>query len=324
MNVRAATAVAMNKFSTPSRVSVRHLRSFVSVAHQRSFTKASKLLFVTQSSLSLTIQHLEEDLGVKLFDRTTRQIELTSAGEEFLDSAERLIRDFDSTLRGMRALGQRKRGSVSIAAVPSVMTLLLPDTAARYIAAFPGVDVNLREETARNVQMQVLRRHVDFGISSLWFPNTELAFEPLFDDHYGVIFAANHHFASRKSNIKWEDLEKQQIAGYSVDLATRNKLAKTPRIAEHVSDPRYQASNASVIATLVRSGLVVSVMSALSAKRPPLDRLKFRLLCGPDCFRTIGILTRKEKSLSPAASELLEKIRTGMPKLSRMQGFHIH
>jgi DNA-binding transcriptional LysR family regulator len=321
---RDVTANTMNNFSTLSRVSVRHLRSFVTVAHQGSFTKASKLLFVTQSALSLTVQHLEEDLGVKLFDRTARKIELTKAGEEFLDSAERVIRDFDSTLRSMRAFGQQKRGSVSIAAVPSVMGLLLPDTTAKYIASFPCVNVNLREESAKNVQMQVLRGHVDFGISSLWFPNTELAFEPLFDDHYGIIFAHNHPFATRRSNIKWVDLEKLQIVGYSVDLDTQKKLAYIPNFTEHVSGPRYQASNLSMIEKLVRTGLVISVMSALSARRPPLDQLKFRLMYGPSCSRTIGILSRKEKTLSPSASALLEEIRKGLPKLSRMQGVNIY
>lgn len=314
----------MNNFSTLSRLSVRHLRSFVSVARQGSFTKASKLLFVTQSALSLTIQHLEEDLGVKLFDRTTRKIELTDAGEESLDLAERLIRDFDSTLRSMRALGQRKRGSVSIAAVPSVMGWLLPDTVAKYIASFPCVDVKLSEDSARNVQMQVFRGHVDFGISSLWLSNNELAFEPLFDDPYGVIFAPNHPFATRKSNIKWEDLEKLQIVGYNVDLVIQNKLSNISNIAEHVRGSRYQASNTSMIEKLVRSGLVISVMSALSARRPPLNQLKFRLLYNPDCSRTVGILTRKEKTLSPSALALLEDIRKGMQKLSRMQGIHIH
>ncbi|MDX3907362.1 MAG: LysR family transcriptional regulator [Pigmentiphaga sp.] len=307
-----------------SRISVRHLRSFVMVARQGSLTKASKALFVTQSALSLTIHHLEEDLGVKLFDRTTRRIELTTAGEEFLDSAERLIRDFDSTLRSMRALGQRKRGSVGVAVVPSVMASLLPDSAARYIAEFPGIDVRLWEDTARNIQMHVLRGRIDFGISSLWFPNTDLAFEPMFDDHYGVVVAPGHPFAARKGHIEWMELEPMQLVGYSVDLETQNQLAYLPGIVDHLRAPRYQASNAAAIATLVRTGLGISVMSALSARRPPLHRLTFKPLHSPGCVRTVGVLYRNEKSLSPAAAELLKEIRRDLPKLARLPGIRVH
>jgi DNA-binding transcriptional LysR family regulator len=73
------------------RLSIRHVRAFVAVAKHRSLTRAAETLFVTQSALSLTIQHLEEDLGVLLFDRSTRRLDLTQAGEEFLPQAQRLL-----------------------------------------------------------------------------------------------------------------------------------------------------------------------------------------------------------------------------------------
>lgn len=314
----------MDNLSSVKRISVRHLRGFVTVAHHRNLTKASKMLFVSQSALSLTIRHLEEELGVKLFDRTTRRIELTQAGEEFLGSAERLIHDFDTTLRNMRALGQRKRGAVGIAAVPAVMALLLPEVIATYIDAFPGIDINLREENARGVQTRILRGEVDFGISSLWTSDPELAFEPIFDDHYGVIFGPKHPFATRKSKITWADLGKMQVLGFSADLGMQQQLANMPNIPEHIRHPRYQASNTATIETLIRSGLGISVMSALAAQRPPLDRLKLNLLHGPICFSTVGILFRKGRSLSPAAEDLLERIRKSIPKLARFKGIRVH
>jgi len=307
-----------------SRISVRHLRSFVTVARHGSLTKASKALFVTQSALSLTIQHLEEDLGLKLFDRTTRRIELTTAGEEFLVSAERLLRDFDVTMRNMRELGQSKRGSVTVCVVPSVMASLLPDSAARYIANFPGIEVKLWEDTARNIQMQVLRGRIDFGICSVWFPNPELAFEPLYDDHYGVVVAADHPFAARKEGIEWGELESVSLVGYNVDIETQNQLAHMPGVLDHLRTPAYQAANSVAIAKLVSAGLGISVMSALSARRPPLDKLKFKQLRSPASFRSVGVLYRKERSLPPAAAELLAEIRRELPTLARVHGIRLH
>ena len=98
----------MNEERTSKRLSIRHIRAFVAVAKHRSLTRAAESLFVTQSALSLTIQHLEDDLGVSLFDRSTRRLDLTQAGEEFLPSAERLLQDFDSSIREMRAPEQQR------------------------------------------------------------------------------------------------------------------------------------------------------------------------------------------------------------------------
>ena len=79
----------MNEERTSKRLSIRHIRAFVAVAKHRSLTRAAESLFVTQSALSLTIQHLEDDLGVSLFDRSTRRLDLTQAGEELRHGARK-------------------------------------------------------------------------------------------------------------------------------------------------------------------------------------------------------------------------------------------
>lgn len=141
----------MNEQQRAKRVNIRHLRSVLAVAKHRNLTRAAESLFVTQSALSLTINHLEEDLGVALFNRSTRRIELTAAGVEFLPNAERLVHEFDRSIRQMQALGSVERGLVGIAAVPSAMALLLPAAVAQYMDAYPGVDLYLREDNSESV-----------------------------------------------------------------------------------------------------------------------------------------------------------------------------
>jgi DNA-binding transcriptional LysR family regulator len=313
----------MNNLAVSARISMRHLRGFVAVAQHRSLTKASEMLSVTQSALSITIQHLEEDLGVKLFDRTTRRLDLTQAGEEFLPNAQKLLGDFDATLRNMRALGLFDRGRVGVAAVPSVMALLLPDVVAKFIDVFPGVDIYLREDNSGGVQQRILNGDVDFGISSLWHPDPELVFEPIFHDRFGVVFAPDHPFSITKSDITWNDLHGMRVLGFSADLGMQHQLASMPNIPDEIRSPRYQVSNTSTIETLVMCGLGVSVMSALAAQRPPLDRLKLRLLHGPEISRCVGILYRKGKSLSPSAAEFVDWVRASIPRLARFEGISL-
>src|SRR5262245_25797011 len=97
-------------------VTVRQLRAFVFVAQTRSFTKAAQRLHVTQSALSLLIRQLEDTLQVQLVDRSSRSVELTVAGAELLDSAERLLDDLDATLASVAELGAKQRGKVVVAA----------------------------------------------------------------------------------------------------------------------------------------------------------------------------------------------------------------
>ncbi len=313
----------MNDNQQGKRVSIRHLRAFVAVADHRSLTRASEALFVTQSALSLTIQHLESDLGLAMFDRSTRRLDLTGAGNEFLPTARRLLQDFDASVSEMRALGKRERGRVGVAAVPSVMALLLSEASAEFIESLPGIDLYLREDNSEGVQQRILSGDVDFGICSPWEPDVQLAIEPLFEDTYGVVTAPDHPFARHTSEIAWDQLEHHRIIGFSADLGMQHQLSQTPGLSQQVREPRYRVSNTSTIATLLMRGAGVSVMSALAAQRAPLDSLSFRLLKEPTLSRTVGLLTRSGRSLSPAAAAMVVELRKALPALERFLGVRV-
>jgi DNA-binding transcriptional LysR family regulator len=305
----------MNNPSFSRRTSLRHLRSFMAVADLNSLSQAAKALFVTPSALSLTIQHLEEDLGLKLFDRTTRRMELTSAGAELLPAAERLLRQFDETLRDMRALSSLQEGHVRVAAVPSMVTLLLPRAAKSFMQVNAGIKVALMEEPARGVHAAVLGGKADFGITSIWRSSSELQFEPLFDDRYVVLFAEGHPLGERSKSVSWEAVSEFPIVAFGADPPLRDQLASQPVALSRIKMPAHRASEASAIEAMVREGLAIAVMPALSAQRPPLTRLKRKLVHGPICTRTVGILSRRGRSASPAASALMALIRSEVASL---------
>lgn len=313
----------MNQSHSGKRLSIRHLRAFVTVAEHGSLTRAAEALFVTQSALSLTIQHLEQHLGLQMFDRSTRRLELTSAADEFLPTVRRLLQDFDSSIQEMRALGKRERGKVGVAAVPSVMALLLSEASVSFISKFPGIDLYLREDNSQGVQERILSGDVDFGVSSPWEPDGELAFEPLFEDTYGVVTAPDHPLTKYAGQVPWEELQRYRIIGFSADLGMQHQLTQTSGLSQEVREPRYRVSNTSTIATLLSQGVGVSTMSALAARRAPLDGLSFSLLSEPTLSRTVGVLTRVGRSLSPAAAAMLVEMRQVLPTLTRFSGVNL-
>ena len=103
------------------RVSLRHLRCFLAVVETRSFTLAASRMFLSQSSLTAAIQQFEEAVGLKLFERTTRHVELTDAGRHFKAEAERVVHGFDASIRDLKAFGQGGRMHVHVASAPSVV-----------------------------------------------------------------------------------------------------------------------------------------------------------------------------------------------------------
>ncbi|MFM0341410.1 LysR family transcriptional regulator [Paraburkholderia fungorum] len=313
----------MNESNQARRLSIRHLRAFVAVAECRSLTRAAETLSVTQSALSLTIQHLEQHLGLAMFDRSTRRLDLTSAADEFLPTARRLLQDFDASINEMRALGKRERGRVGVAAVPSVLALLLSEASAAFIDKFPGIDLYLREDNSESVQQRILSGDVDFGICSPWGSDAQLTFEPLFEDTYGVVTARDHPLADRTGSVPWSALGSYRIIGFSADLGMQHQLTETSVLSQEVREPRYRVSNTSTIATLLTRGAGVSVMSALAAQRAPLDSLSFRLLKEPTLSRTVGVLTRVGRSLSPAATAMMVELREALPTLARFSGVRL-
>lgn len=294
--------------------SIRHLKCFIEVAAQQSISRAAAQLFVSQSALTLTIQQLEERLKVRLFDRTTRNVTLTPAGTEFLPVAQRLVDDFQSAIENMQTLGAGQRGHVGVATVPSMMALLMPQVIANFARAHPHVTVYAREDNSAGIEQRIVSGDVDFGLATPMEQLAGLHYTPLFEDQFAVVCAPDHALA-RKKQVKWSELEKYQIIGFSSDTGMQVQLAREPEVPDCVRKPHYRVSNTATIFDLVQQGLGVSTMPSLAAQRPPLNRLASRPLVQPTYKRKVCLVRRDQRSLTPAAEAFWELILRELPRL---------
>jgi DNA-binding transcriptional LysR family regulator len=294
--------------------SVRHLRCFVEVANEQSISRAAAKLHVSQSALTLTIQQLEQQLKLRLFDRTTRQVLLTPAGAEFLPVAQRLVHEFQAAFEDMRALGAGQRGHVGVATIPSMMALLVPQVIAQFARLHPAVSVYAREDNSAGIAQRVASGDVDFGLATPLDQLSGLSYTPLFEDQFSVVCAQDHALAGKKQ-VKWSELEKYQIIGFSSDTGMQVQLMREPSIPDCVRKPHYRVSNTATIYGLVEQGLGVSTMPSLAARREPLSRLRCLPLVQPVYKRTICLVQREQRSLSPAAQAFWELMRAELPRL---------
>src|SRR5574340_1519850 len=130
---------------------IRHIRAFLAVARLGSFTRAASELHVSQPALTVQIRQLEESLRVRLFDRNKRQVALTQVGRDLLPSLAQVLPDLEAVMSASQDLANLRRGSVSIATLPSVAAGLLPMAIRRFASNYPDVAVHVSDVVAERI-----------------------------------------------------------------------------------------------------------------------------------------------------------------------------
>src|SRR3954453_7379769 len=126
-------------------LSLRQLRAFEAVAGEGSFTLAAQRLHLTQSALSVLVRELERELGVQLFDRHTRRVDLSDAGRDFLPSVRRVLNELSQGVDSVIDLRDKKKGVLRVSAPQLMACTLIPRVVARYRGLYPEVDIRLRD-----------------------------------------------------------------------------------------------------------------------------------------------------------------------------------
>jgi DNA-binding transcriptional LysR family regulator len=304
-----------------ARISLRHLRCFVAVAETGSFTLAAHRLFQTQSSLTATIKQLEESAGLKLFDRTTRRVELTKDAVWFKVVAERVLRDFDNAISDLQAVSKSQRGHIRIAVAPSMMTHVLAPTLRAFRRLYPHVTISVYDQGSDKIERSVLDGEKDFGLSSRLNNFPDLDYMPVMTDPFGVIFPPDHPLAERKGKLTWNDLQPYEYIGLTEDTGIGAMLASHPGLGLTERTESYDhASSTTSLYALLQLGGKISVLPSLAARTGPLAEFEFRELHDPSITREICLITRHLRSHSPSTQRILEILMATIKSADQMYG----
>jgi DNA-binding transcriptional LysR family regulator len=295
-------------------LTLRHLRAFVEIAHQGSFRRASEKLFLSQPALTVTINQLEELVGVRLFNRTTRRVNLTTDGEDFLPIAERLVADFERAISDLKKSAERRGGQVNIAVLPSLTINLLPELLARFKGTNPGIRIILRDDNAKGVQRQVLNNESDFGISNLWEMDSELEYTPLTHDPVGLVCPPDHPLGKSKGPLAWRKLEGLPFAGMSRDTGVHKLINTIEGCPESIRLPEYEVLTMAALGGILEAKLAITVLPLLAVPSYMHPALVFRRLIDPKVERELCIITRNNYPLSAAAQKVRDMLLTETPR----------
>src|SRR5262252_10817138 len=146
-------------------LTTRQLHAVLAVAEYNSFIAAASFLKTSQPALTRTIKRVEDVLGVRLFDRSTRRVAITTAGKEFVAVAERMLNDLRISVGSMREIGAEQRGRIIVSSIMSVANGLFPTIVAKYRASRPGIEIVLREGVHGTVLEDVRSGAADLGVT---------------------------------------------------------------------------------------------------------------------------------------------------------------
>ena len=286
------------------------LNAFVSVAAERSFSKAAKKLHRTQPAVSQAIRRLEEELGDRLFDRSSRNGALTEAGLLLHEHATRLLRLASEAESAVRELQQVRRGRVVIGANEAAVHSLLP-AIQRFSALHPKAHVEVRRVPSRQIAGELLERSLDFGVMTFQPGEKGLQSISLGSDELVMLAHPAHPLASR-SRVTIEEFGRQPVIAHNDPSPARDRVLR-------VYERRHAALNIQIalpsldgIKRAVEMGLGVAVLPRRCAlteiARGQLAAVKVPELSSP---RTVRIVFRKSGELSRAAEAFMEVIRAG-------------
>ncbi|MDQ8726654.1 LysR family transcriptional regulator [Bradyrhizobium sp. LHD-71] len=278
---------------------------FLTLVQEKSFTRAAARCGLSQSAFSTRISSLEHALGAKLFDRTTRRVELTPDGEVFEPFAHQLHADLSDVVQIFRDRAARKRGRVSIAVLPSVAAGWMPKLLARFAARHPNIQFSLTDAIAETCVSLVRNGDVDFGITVGDNDTEDLDQRLVALDHFYLVCHKDHELL-RKKKVTAADIAAFPFLQLPRSSSVRRVLDNA---FQSVKLKTYLETNyMATIAGMAEVGLGITIVPSLSLNQFIRPTLGVRILRSPQISRPIHLIRRRGRTLSAAAEEFFNGI----------------
>ena len=237
----------------------RQLRAFLLVAQHRSFSRAAGALFITPSGLSVLIRELELQLGVRLFDRTTRHVALTASGTEFLAVAQRNLQELDVAMSRIGRSATETDLSLSLGAPPLWAASVLPQAIKEFRSRHPDLRVQLFDGDTTTVMQKVEAGTLDVGLGIFFKHLPGIRRIPLFRFSLMVIRADDGH-TSRRATIAWSALKDEKLISLQASLPLQQFLDKHLARAGVVHQPSLVVNYLNTQIAMVEAGEGVAII----------------------------------------------------------------
>jgi DNA-binding transcriptional LysR family regulator len=284
------------------------LKTFLEVAKLGNFSRAAEKVLRSQPAVSAQIRQLEREYGQKLFDRSSKRVRLTPAGEVVRDYALQMLLLYSSSLHAVTDQNGTPAGTLSIGANEGTFLYVLPNVFAKYHRKFPKVRISVYRSFTHKVIEKVEEGAVDLGIVTTPVKSMSLAVTPVFRDRILLMVGAGSPLFTRKSVTLDEFAQQPLIVPKTGSI--RRLIEKNLRPFRQDLNITMELTSVVMIKRFVASGLGVSPICASFARdRVRTGEAKLLKIEGLDLWRELALVYRKDRSLPLTASSFLKLAR---------------
>jgi DNA-binding transcriptional LysR family regulator len=295
-----------------SPITLRQMRAFVAVAQDGSITQAAKRVHLTTSALSMLVSSLEGELGVRLFERTTRRLVLTDAGAELLPTIQTVFENLDSALEGLRQSSHRRSGRLSLATSPLLGATLVPSLLASFLKEHSAVRVELLDLPVNAIAEAVRNGHVDFGICTQDAEHPDLISTLLYQDSLMLACLPTHILATQRE-VRWTELLGEKLALLTRGAGLRSLVEHGFAAHGESIEPAFEVSHVTTAVGLVEAGLAVSILPSYALTSARSVGVVQVPLIEPVVDRNIVALMARQRKLTKASEAFLAHFKSSMP-----------
>lgn len=287
----------------PMNLTTRQLQAFDALQQHLSFTRAAQQCCLSQPAFSALIQGLEQGLGAQLFERSTRHVVLTRAGQDFLPHAQRLLAGIDQAVSALQGAAQLRASRVTVALLPSLAAHWLPAVLAAFAQTHPRIQVQVRDALNTPCLESVQQGLADWALCTANTRHPDLHAAAVAEETFYLVCPRTHRLALNEATVTAQalrDLPFVQLAAHtSVRASVEQWQAQVygqPTLATCM-----EVEQLATVMGMVRAGLGVSLVPALSLAYFQDPDIAIRRLEGVAPSRTIYWVRHRHQGLGPAA-----------------------
>lgn len=285
---------------------LRQLKYFLAVSQLGSVTRAAEQCYVAQPAISIAIQNLEEELGVRLFERSHKKVSLTSTGQVFLLRVEDILERVDNSVKEMADFRNLQRGIIRIGISTMLGAILFPYILSKFNEEYPQIELIVVEEGALTLASLLDKGELDVGIMvvSERLPQQEMI--PLLKSEIFVCFAPDNPLSERE-RITFPRLKDQKFILFKEGTVSRQLILGECERHEITPKIVFSSNQIATIQSLVELGVGVGFLLEQLVQNNP--RIAYRRLARP-LYLEAGLVWNRNRYLSHSAQAFIDAIRS--------------
>ncbi|WP_160107927.1 transcriptional regulator CynR [Pseudomonas izuensis] len=285
---------------------LRHLRYLLAVADNGGFTRAAEALHVSQPTLSQQIRQLEETLGVSLFDRNSRTVKPTDAGQAYIECARRVLVELEAGKRALHDVKDLSRGTLRLAMTPTFMAYLVGPLVRDYVARYPNIHLEIFELSMDDIEAGLAGDSLDIAIAFDQVRNAEIESIPAFTETLALMVGRAHPLYERQEALTSEEVAQLQFALLTPGFVTRTCIDEYFAEAQITPKVAIEVNSVNTLLEVIRHTAIATILpEPIATVERALRKIP---LVGEAPKRGAALLRRKNNYHSAASLAFLELV----------------